>query len=242
MSAIPKVLHFVWVGDESKRPDACFETWRRLNPDFEIKIWGNQELRSRSWRTKKHMDAMWNSGQLFGVADLMRWEVLLTEGGFAMDADSIAIEPLPDWIFQCTAFACWENELLSPGLIANGYFACQAGDPLVSHLVATFERQGELVRKFVWRKLRHKVIPAWKTVGPKAVTAAFKELQYNELTVFPSHFFCPSHLTSKTYRGAGPIFCDQLFASSRPNGYAELKLHESTPDALIAMARKRLNR
>jgi mannosyltransferase OCH1-like enzyme len=242
LSVIPKVFHFIWVGDEGRRPNACFETWRRMNPGFDLRVWGNQELASYPWRTKKHMEAMWETRQLFGVADLMRWEILLNEGGFALDADSIAIEPLPEWFFGCTAFACWENELISPGLIANGYFACRPGDRLASHIVATFERQSQLAKKFVWYKLKYKTVAAWKSVGPKALTTAFQELQYNELTVFPSHFFCPRHLTSETYRGEGPVFCDQLFASSRPNGYAELKLHEATPEALIAMARARLNR
>ena len=242
MSRIPKVLHFIWVGDETKRPDACFETWRVLNPDFTIKGWGNKEYDTREWRTKFHMEAMWKSGQLFGVADLMRWEILLDEGGIALDADSIAMEPLPHWLLDCTAFACWENELISPGMIANGYFGCLKGDRLVSHLVSGFLQQKRLATKFVWYKCREKPVAAWKTVGPRPLTSAYHELGYSELTVLPSHFFCPRHLTGATYAGAGPVFCDQLFASSRPDGYGQLRLHESAPESLIAMARKRLNR
>lgn len=33
---IPKLLHFIWVGDELKRPDNCIDTWRALNPDWEF--------------------------------------------------------------------------------------------------------------------------------------------------------------------------------------------------------------
>jgi len=242
LNKIPKVFHFIWVGDDRKRPDACFETWRRLNPGFELKVWGNREYENLAWRTKRHMDAMWKTGQLFGVADLMRWEILLQEGGFALDADSIAIEPLPDWLFDCTAFACWESELNSPGVIANGYFGCRPGDRLVSHLVTSLEAQKHLATKFVWHKLRRKTVAAWKTVGPRPLTAAFHELGYSELTLLPSHFFCPRHLTGKTYSGSGPVFCDQLFASSRPNGYGELSLHESSADSLTRLARERLSR
>lgn len=242
MSIIPRVLHFIWVGNEDRRPDACFETWRRLNPSFEVKVWGNKEYENRNWRTKRHMDAMWQSGQLFGVADLMRWEILHTEGGFALDADSVAIMPLPDWLFECTAFACWENEIVSPGMIANGYFGCMAGDRLVNHLISRFEARKHLATQFVWYKLRRKTVAAWKTVGPRPLTEAFHELGYSELTVLPSHFFCPRHLTGETYSGSGPVFCDQLFASSRPNGYQELSLHDRTAEALTEMARERLGR
>lgn len=242
MSKIPKVFHFIWVGDETNRPDACFETWHKLNPNFELKVWGNLDYEKREWRTKRHMEAMWQTGQLFGVADLMRWEILLDEGGFALDADSIAIEALPDWLFDCTAFACWENEIISPGVIANGYFGCSAGDRLVSHLVTTLEARKHLATKFVWYKLRRKTVAAWKTVGPRPLTKAFHELGYSALTLLPSHFFCPRHIAEETYSGSGPVFCDQLFGSSRPNGYAQLKLHQSSPEALSAMARERLGR
>jgi len=188
------------------------------------------------------MDAMWATQQLFGVADLMRWEILLNEGGFALDTDSIAIEPLPEWLFECTAFASWENELFSPGLIANGYFACRPGNYLVSHLVATLEAKRRLATRFVWYKFRYKTVAAWKTVGPQVLTDLFHDLKYSALTILPSHFFYPKHLASEAYGGVGPVICDQLFASSRQNGYSELCLHETNPEALIEFARKRLNR
>lgn len=242
MSNIPKCFHFIWVGDESRRPDACFETWRSLNPEFTLKVWGNREYDEFPWQTKRHMDAMWKTGQLFGVADLMRWEILFNEGGFALDADSIALSPLPDWLFDCTAFACWENELISPGLIANGYFASRPGDRLIGQLLEKFLSSKYLASKFVWYKLKHKPVAAWKTVGPRVLTETVREMGYSDLTVLPSHFFCPRHLSGETYRGSGPVFCDQLFASSRPNGYQELKLNQETAESLIVMARERLGR
>lgn len=238
MSGIPRTLHFVWIGDETKRPDTCFETWRALNPDFELKVWGNDDYRDRPWRTKKHMEAMWRSGQIFGVADLMRWEILLDEGGFALDADSIALQSLPDWLFECTAFACWENELASPGLIANGYFACRPGDPMLSHMVSGFEAADQLATRYVWYKFRHKTVSAWKTVGPRAVTKAYHQMKYDALTILPSHFFCPRHISDWVYRGEGPVYCDQLFGSSGNDVYETL--HELTAEQLIAKARARL--
>lgn len=230
------------MGDERRRPDACFETWRLLNPEFELRVWGNREYNEYPWKTKHHMEAMWKTGQLFGVADLMRWEILFNEGGFALDADSIALSPLPDWLFDCTAFACWENELISPGLIANGYFACCPADPLVERLLDKFVAARYLATRFIWYKLKHKPVAAWKTVGPRVLTETVRDMCYSDLSVLPSHFFCPRHLSGQTYRGTGPVFCDQLFASSRPNGYQELQLEEASTESLINLARKRLGR
>jgi mannosyltransferase OCH1-like enzyme len=68
---IPKKLHFVWIGDESKRPENCIQSWAKLNPEYEIVIWGNKALSEYSWVNKKHMDAMY-ARELNGVADIMR--------------------------------------------------------------------------------------------------------------------------------------------------------------------------
>jgi hypothetical protein len=40
---IPKKLHVIWVGDESKRPDHWIQTWRDKHPTWEFRLWGNTE-------------------------------------------------------------------------------------------------------------------------------------------------------------------------------------------------------
>ena len=126
---IPRIIHVIWVGDESRRPDNCISTWKQHNPDWTVKIWGNAELGSRGWINAKHMRTM-SKRELNGVADMMRWEILYEEGGFLVDADSVCTRPLDDWLLEQEAFACWENELVRPGLIAAGYVGHGAGEPV----------------------------------------------------------------------------------------------------------------
>ena len=44
---IPRTFHFIWVGDESRRPDNCIDTWRAAHPDWQFRLWGNAELEAR---------------------------------------------------------------------------------------------------------------------------------------------------------------------------------------------------
>lgn len=125
---IPKLLHVIWVGDESLCPDNCIETWRHHHPDWSFRLWDNDALGSRAWRNAEHMRAM-SRQEVNGVADLMRWEILAAEGGIVVDADSVCVRTLPEWLRECEAFACWENELDRPGLIAAGYGTCSRGTP-----------------------------------------------------------------------------------------------------------------
>jgi mannosyltransferase OCH1-like enzyme len=199
---IPRTLHLIWVGDPTRRPSRCIQSWIDHHPDWTLKVWGNEELGARAWINADHMRAMsareWN-----GVADMMRWEILLDEGGVLVDADSFCDRALPDWILECEAFACWENELARPGLIAAGYFGSIPGTPFLARLVEDIRLKPTVVDRM-----------AWETVGPLHLTETWKKAQYGNLTILPSHFFIPRHFTGLLYTGGGPVFARQEWGST----------------------------
>lgn len=202
-TTIPRILHFIWVGDESKRPDNCIETWRRLNPDWTIKVWGNDSLRETEWVNGPHMMEM-SKRELNGVADMMRWEILYNEGGIVLDADSVCLRPLDDDLLECEAFACWESEIARPGLIAAGYFGCKADNPFVGQIILDIQAEKSVVNEL-----------AWKTVGPQRLTDSYRKYAYHPLKIYPSHYFIPEHFSGLTYDGPGPVYAHQLWGSTR---------------------------
>ncbi|WP_077037167.1 glycosyltransferase family 32 protein [Pelomonas sp. KK5] len=199
---IPRTLHVIWVGDESRRPDNCIATWKAHNPDWELRVWGNAELGSYGWVNAPHMQAM-AGRELNGVADLMRWEILYNEGGFVVDADSICRRPLAPWLFDCEAMACWENELVRPGLIAAGYVASVPQNPFFGQMILDLQNTPQVDDRM-----------AWQSVGPLFLTECHRAHRYNALTIWPSHFFIPRHFTGLRYEGPGPVFADQEWGST----------------------------
>lgn len=199
---IPKIFHFIWVGDESKRPDNCIRTWIDHHPDWEFRLWGNEELDESDWLNRGHIDAM-RSRELNGVADMMRWEILHAFGGIVVDADSVCARPLDDHLLDCTAFACWENEIARPGLIAAGYFGCEPNNPFVGRIIEDINASPSVVDDL-----------AWKTVGPLRLTECYRKFQYTPLQIYPSHYFIPQHFTGLTYEGNGPVYAHQLWGST----------------------------
>lgn len=199
---IPRILHVIWVGDESRRPSHCIQTWVDHHPDWTVKLWGNAELAARTWINSDHIKAMagreWN-----GVADMMRWEILFDEGGVLVDADSVCVKPLPAWILECEAFACWENELVRPGLVAAGYFGTVPRNPFLAQLIEGIRQKPTVIDRM-----------AWETVGPLHLTETWRRQQYQNLTILPSHFFIPRHFTGAEYTGAGPVFAHQEWGST----------------------------
>lgn len=200
---IPKTLHIIWVGDEAKRPDNCIRTWIDLNPAWEVKIWGNDLLAETDWVNTHHLREM-SRRELNGVADMMRWEILYREGGFVVDADSVCVRPLDDWLLQFEAFACWESELARPGLIAAGYFACEAENPFVGQIILDIQAEPTVIHDM-----------AWKTVGPIRLTESYRRYGYQGLSILPSHLFIPEHFTGLRYTGAGLVYAHQEWASTR---------------------------
>lgn len=200
---IPRLLHFVWVGDESNRPDRYIDTWRHHHPDAVVKVWGNAALRERPWINAVHMQDF-AARELSGVADLMRWEILYEEGGVAIDADSICLRPLPDWLFDCEMFASWESELARPGLIATGTVGSMQYNPFIARLIETIRSEPSLAGRM-----------AWEATGPLRLTEVYRREKYADLTIVPSHFFLPRHYTGIVYSGGGPVYADQCWDSTK---------------------------
>lgn len=210
---IPKVLHLTWVGDDSRRPDNCIQTWIQHNPEWTIKLWGNEDLQKQEWINARHIRAMWNK-ELNGVADLMRWEILYNEGGIVVDADSICVRPLDDWLLEADAIACWENEITRPRLIGCNMVGSIPENPFFGQIIQDLHAEESVVHDM-----------AWKTVGPLRLTTAYFKYRYTGLTILPSHMFIPDHFSGVHYDGGGIVYAKQEWASTH-RAYDKLHLKQ----------------
>ncbi len=152
---IPKVFHRIWIGDrplpdEFKRYG---DTWLKHNPDWEMKLHGEEELRALT-------DA-W-CGTLTQLADtcrelrhrtnLYRYALMFEYGGVYVDTDFEClqnIEPLlvmwNGYMFQgpaeptrvvCDFVAGAQlDDLHQPGYLANGFFACAPKHVLMNEMM-----------------------------------------------------------------------------------------------------------
>lgn len=200
---IPKTLHIVWIGDESKLPARLIASWRDLNPRWQVKVWGNAELASTAWINRRHIDSMLKRARYAGAADIMRYEILFHHGGFAVDADSLCIKPLEAWLFDSQVCASMENEHVRAGLIANGYLAAEAQAALLAELIMAIERKQSVTKNLPWEE-----------TGPLLLTQTVQRLGYSNLTCWPSHYFIPEHYSGKTYLGTGHVFARQMWGTT----------------------------
>lgn len=219
-----RTLHFVWVGDEPQ-PMEQINSWALHNiatttPRCQIKIWGDMEYNGKTpdssgtsevpieWPLKHRMDQMRATGQLCGVADLMRYQILYEHGGITLDADSVCERPIPQWIWDIPNALCHENEVARPGLLALGFMKFKwRKHPFLAYLIDQIDRIG-------WQD----GLPAWQAVGPQRLTDEYRKwvrmFNGNDIMILPSALFIPNHFSGLEYRGEGAI-CKQEWRSTR---------------------------
>jgi FkbM family methyltransferase len=191
--SIPKTIHQVWIGPKPP-PTAMMDTWKRMHPDWQYKLWTD----ARGWMNQDKIDSM---PELNGKADLIRYEILARYGGVALDADSICVRKLDDELLEHEAFACFENEIARPGLIACG-------------------AMGGIPGARVWRacveagKTADTTQPAWRGVGPGLLTRVAAAMGPDDLHVFPARMFIPKHFTGIDAPGEAPIYATQHWGST----------------------------
>jgi len=198
---IPKKLHFIWIGDESKMPRKCINTWIDKNPDYEVKIWGNESLNQYVWREWDSISDMLHKNDYAGASDIMRYQILYNEGGIYIDADSYCVKPLEDWLLDCEAFALWEQEHIRNNLISNGFIGGVKVAPV-----------WELCTEEVGRRDCKEAKLAWLITGPMMLSEIYFNKQ-PDLTIYPSHFFLPEHHTGHINKTTGHRFATHLWGS-----------------------------
>ena len=83
---IPKILHYVWVGDKEKPESvkAYIESWKKHCPDYMIMEWDNEKFGKTNNRFAKQ--AFENRKWAF-VSDYLRLYALYNYGGIYLDTD-----------------------------------------------------------------------------------------------------------------------------------------------------------
>jgi hypothetical protein len=62
-------------------------------------------------------------------------------------------------------------------------------------------------------------LTAWKTVGPVFLTKTIHETHYNNISIYPSHYFIPRHYSGIEYSGEGKIYAKQYWGTTPNSGF-----------------------
>ena len=133
---IPKIIHYVWVGDGPKPPDvlACIESWRRFCPDWEIREWGNDFAKTVECRYVQ--EALAHRKWAF-ASDWIRLHALERFGGFYLDTDMEMRKPF-DGFLKERFLISWERMNGRTNLNC-GVIGSEANGDVVRSLMSAYE-------------------------------------------------------------------------------------------------------
>jgi len=152
---IPKIIHIIWIGHK-ERPKQIFSWIKNFiekNKDWEVKIWGNQEIEDLKLINKTQYNQM---KEYCGKADIARYEILYRYGGMYIDADTIWLNPINNNLLKGSLNLTYEKE----DLILNGWFSCVKEHPFLKMVIDEIPK-------------RDMNDPAWICVGPKLLTDVY---------------------------------------------------------------------
>ena len=102
---IPRTIHYCWFG-RGKMPDTackCIDSWRRFFPDYEIKLWNedNFDINKNRYTTEAY-----NAKKYAFVSDYARFWILYNYGGLYFDTDVEVIRDFNDIIDRGPFMGC----------------------------------------------------------------------------------------------------------------------------------------
>lgn len=83
---IPKIIHYCWFGSQELPflEQHCIETWKKMLPDFEIKIWNETNFDIKEC---EYVKQAYDKRKFAFVSDYARAKVLYEYGGIYLDTD-----------------------------------------------------------------------------------------------------------------------------------------------------------
>jgi len=97
------------------------ETWKQKHPDWDYQLFDNSYLSSRRWRCEAQIAEYMKHRQYAGVSDLMRYEILLEQGGFLPEADSICLRSVDELFVLPSLCTAYEHETKTRRFVSPFY-------------------------------------------------------------------------------------------------------------------------
>lgn len=154
MSSIPRVFHYVWLGDRElpAHLKVCVESWQKCNPNFELRFWSNDCV--SEFPSKFLDDAVRKSKWAF-AADYLRLAILKKYGGVYLDTDMYAVRTINESLLEQDFFIGEE----SPGQLSFGVIGSTPQGQVISFMLDCYRNirldtfDPPIIPKFLSRKV-----------------------------------------------------------------------------------------
>lgn len=188
---IPKVIHYCWFGGKEipKENKKCIESWKKFLPDYEIKMWNENNY---NINVNTYVKQAYEAKKYAFVSDYARFDILYKYGGIYMDTDVEVLKPIDDLLMNKMFVGFEENEGINPGLI----FGAIKGMDLIKEILDSYKNR---IFKNSDGTLNTTTVVEYTTdiLEQHGLKLNGKYQKINDLTIYPSDFFCPLDYKTK---------------------------------------------
>lgn len=131
--AIPKIIHYVWVGGNRKSKDIqrCMRTWKENLTDYEIIEWNEENFDIES---NKFVKEAYEAKKWAYVSDYIRAYAIYNYGGIYLDTDVLVVDNLED-LLENKAFVGYEN----PNYPFTAVFGAEKKHPFIKKILDYYD-------------------------------------------------------------------------------------------------------
>lgn len=187
----------------------CIASWHRHMPDWEYKLWNEDNFDVNSTPYSKEAYA---AGKYAFVSDVARLWAVEQEGGIYLDVRFEvykSFEPLLEY----KAFAGFEG--CKRKLLMMGVFGSEAHGEWVNEMLHTYDGRHFLLPNGSY-DLTTNVLYTTLHMAKSGFKQDWKEQEYKDLHVFSTDYFSPRHTTGEYFRTEN-TYCEHRGVSSWAN-------------------------
>lgn len=137
MNRIPKILHYVWLGDKPLTPlaEECIASWHEHMPEWQFNRWDetNFDIAAAPLYVRQAYEAR----KFAFVSDYVRLWALEKFGGLYMDVDFMVYRPFDELMDKYAAFAGYEGSKRKP--VMQGVIASEPHGAWVTDMLRTYD-------------------------------------------------------------------------------------------------------
>ena len=129
-----KIIHYCWFGPKplSKLAKKCIKSWKKFLPDYEIKLWNedNFDFNSCAFVKQAYEKKKWAF-----VSDYARMKVLKEYGGIYFDTDMEITKNIDSLLQNDFFFGVEDSGMIAAGVI----YAKEKNHPFITEMVKLYE-------------------------------------------------------------------------------------------------------
>lgn len=178
---IPKIIHQIWEGKTSQLPKELAkmaETWKTLNPEWEYRLWGKEQMINFVFQYFPDLMEIYNEFP----ENVQRWDtvrclILYIQGGVYVDVDTECLKPIDQLLENKSC--CFGEEPPEHAeyfnvdyLIGTAFIAAIPNHPFLKMVIDEIKNY-----KLVDKNLFHYVM---ETTGPLMIDRVYRKYNQKE--------------------------------------------------------------